>query len=148
RMPCRLWFWGLVACWTSWICCAAFLCECDLGTCPPTYVAMAMVPRAHGGRVIPGVSRAGVFVTVGTETMKALAERWKPIAILLCLILLALALTTFKTRVAPQTSLLESAALSVMMPLQQVITSLVQRCSGLWQGYINLVQVRQENLRL
>ena len=80
--------------------------------------------------------------------MKALAERWKPIALLLCLILLALALTTFKTRVAPQTSLLESAALSVVMPLQQVIASLAQRLSGLWQGYINLVQVRQENLRL
>lgn len=87
-------------------------------------------------------------MTVGTETMKALTERWKPIAILLCLILLALSLTTFKTRVAPQTSLLESAALSVVMPLQQVIASLAQRLSGLWQGYVNLVQVRQENLRL
>ncbi len=87
-------------------------------------------------------------MTVGTETMKALAERWKPIALLLCLILLALALTTFKTRLAPQTSLLESAALSVVMPLQQMIASVVQRLSGLWHGYINLVQVRQENLRL
>src|SRR5215510_8231526 len=109
---------------------------------------MAMGPCAHGGRTIPGVSRTGVFVTVGTETMKALAERWKPIAILLCLLLLALALTTFKTRLAPQTSLLESAALSVVMQLQPVIASLAQRFSGLWQGYINLVQVRQENLRL
>ena len=36
--------------------------------------------------------------------MKALTERWKPIALLLCLLLLALALTTFKTRLAPQTS--------------------------------------------
>jgi rod shape-determining protein MreC len=94
------------------------------------------------------MSRAWVLVTVGTETMKALAERWKPIALLLCLILLALSLTTFKTRVAPHTSLLESAALSVVMPLQQVIASMAQRLHGLWQGYINLVQVRQENLRL
>lgn len=94
------------------------------------------------------MARAWVGVTVGTETMKALTERWKPIAILLCLILLALSLTTFKTRVAPQTSLLESAALSVVMPLQQIIVSLAQRLSGLWQGYVNLVQVRQENLRL
>src|SRR5437870_1959257 len=84
----------------------------------------------------------------GTMGMKALAERWKPVVLLLCLILLALALTTFKTRVAPQTSLLESAALSVVMPLQQVIASLAQWCSGFWQGYINLVQVHQENLRL
>lgn len=80
--------------------------------------------------------------------MKVLTERWKPIAILLCLILLALSLTTFKTRVAPQTSLLESVALSVVMPLQQAIASMAHRLSGLWQGYINLVQVRQENLRL
>jgi len=94
------------------------------------------------------VAHAWVCVTVGTETMKALAERWKPIALLLCLILLALALTTFKTRLAPQTSLLESAALSVEMPLQQVIATMAQRLSGFWQGYINLVQVRQENLRL
>jgi len=87
-------------------------------------------------------------VTVGTETMKALTERWKPIVLLLCLILLALSLTTFKTRLAPQTSLLEQAALSVVMPLQQAIASLAQRLSGLWNGYINLVHVRQENLRL
>jgi hypothetical protein len=49
--------------------------------------------------------------------MKALAERWKPIAFLLCLLLLALALTTFKTRLAPQTSLFERLGLSVVMPL-------------------------------
>ncbi len=80
--------------------------------------------------------------------MKALTERWKPIVLLLCLILLALSLTTFKTRLAPQTSLLEQAALSVVMPLQQAIASLAHRLSGLWNGYINLVHVRQENLRL
>jgi rod shape-determining protein MreC len=43
---------------------------------------------------------------------------------------------------------LESVALSVVMPLQQAIASLARRFSGLWHGYINLVQVRQENLRL
>ena len=44
--------------------------------------------------------------------MKTLAERWKPIAgILLCFILLALALTTFKTRLASQTSLFERLGL-------------------------------------
>src|SRR5262245_16401845 len=102
----------------SWICCASSLSKC-----------------------------MGVW-TVGTETMKALSEHWKPIVVLLCLILLALALTTVKTRVAPQTSLLESAALSVVMPLQQVIASIAQRLGGFWQRYINLVQVRQECLRL
>jgi len=80
--------------------------------------------------------------------MKALTERWKPIVLLLCLILLALSLTTFKTRLAPQTSLLEQAALSVVLAPQQAITSLPHRRSGLWNGYINRVHVRQENRRL
>ncbi len=80
--------------------------------------------------------------------MKALTERWKPIALLLCLLLLALALTTFNTRLAPQTSLFERLGLSVVMPLQQAIASLAQRLSGFWNGYINLVHVRQENVRL
>jgi len=80
--------------------------------------------------------------------MKALAERWKPIALLLCLLLLALVLTTFKTRLAPQTSLFQRLGLSVVMPFQQAIASLAQRLSGFWNGYINLVHVRQENVRL
>src|SRR4029434_9561982 len=85
---------------------------------------------------------------LGTCTMKALAERWKPIALLLCLLLLALALTTFKTRLAPHASLFERMGLSVVMPLQQAIARLAQGLSGLWNGYINLVHVRQENVRL
>jgi rod shape-determining protein MreC len=80
--------------------------------------------------------------------MKAQTERWKPIALLFCLILLALSFTTFKTRVAPQTSLLERIALSVLMPLQQAIAHLAQQLDGFWQGYVNLLHVRQENVRL
>jgi CHASE1-domain containing sensor protein len=80
--------------------------------------------------------------------MKALTERWKPIALLLCLLLLALALTTFNTRLGPQTSLFERMGLSTVMPLQEAIASLAQRLSGLWNGYINLVRVRQENVHL
>jgi len=56
--------------------------------------------------------------------MKALTERWKPIALLLCLLLLALTLTTFNTRLAPQTLLFERLGLSAVMPLQQAIASL------------------------
>ena len=107
---------------------------------------MASVPGYR--RPTQGVSRAYTCVTVDTETMKALAERWKPIALLLCLILLALTLTTFNTRLAPQTLLFERVGLSVVMPLQQAIASLAQRLSGFWNGYVNLVHVRQENLRL
>ncbi|MBM3222497.1 MAG: rod shape-determining protein MreC [Candidatus Tectomicrobia bacterium] len=94
------------------------------------------------------VFRTGSLVTVGIATMKALTERWKPIALLLCLMLVALALTTFKTRVAPQTSLLERVALSVVMPLQQVMARLAHHVSEFWSGYVALRQVRQENVRL
>src|SRR5437763_98092 len=80
----------------------------------------------------------------GTSTMKALTERWKPIALLIWLLLSALTLTTFNTRLAPQTSLFERLGLSAVMPLQQAIASLAQHLSGVWNGYINLVHVRQE----
>ncbi len=94
------------------------------------------------------MTHVGVGVTVGTATMKAQTERWKPIALLLCLILLALLLTTFKIRVAPQTSLFEQVALSVVMPLQQMIAHLAHQVGGVWEGYVRLVHVRQENGRL
>lgn len=87
-------------------------------------------------------------MTVGTTTMKARSERWKPLALLLCLLLLALSLTTFKTRTAPQTSLFERLALSLLMPLQQTIGHLAQQLRGVWQGYIYLTAVRQDNVRL
>ena len=85
---------------------------------------------------------------MGPETMKAPTERWKPIAVFLCLVLLALSLTTLKTRVIPHISLLESMALSVVMPVQRLAVSVAQHLRGFWYGYLNLVQVRQDNARL
>jgi rod shape-determining protein MreC len=80
--------------------------------------------------------------------MRVLSERWKPIALFLCLILLSLFLTTLRTRLASRTSFFEALALSVFMPLQDVIDRVTQSVDDLWNGYINLIQVRSENLQL
>jgi rod shape-determining protein MreC len=80
--------------------------------------------------------------------MKVLSERWKPIALFLCLALVALMLITVKTRLAPQTSWFESLIISVIMPLQDVVSSGGRRVEQMWDGYINLIHVHRENLRL
>ena len=80
--------------------------------------------------------------------MKVLSERWKPIALFLCLLLCALILTTLRTRLAPRTSFFESLALSTIMPFQEAINSLTQSVDDLWSDYLNLIQVRRDNRRL
>lgn len=80
--------------------------------------------------------------------MRVLSERWKPIALLLCLILLALFLMTLRTRVDSRTSLFEALVLSIVMPLQETIGHAANSVSDLWNGYINLIYVRSENIRL
>jgi rod shape-determining protein MreC len=84
----------------------------------------------------------------GGMAMRVLSERWKPIALLLCFTLLALFLTTLKTRLASRSLFFEGVVMSVVMPLQEAIDSGVQWGSDLWHGYVNLTQVRQDNLRL
>jgi rod shape-determining protein MreC len=80
--------------------------------------------------------------------MRALSERWKPIALLLGLILLALFLTTLRTRIDSRTSFFEAFVLSVVMPIQEAIGEVAHSIGDLWNSYINLIHVRSENLRL
>ena len=80
--------------------------------------------------------------------MNILSERWKSIALFLLLLLLALVLTTVETRVAPQTSIVESLVISAVAPLQEVVSGGMQGVYSIWNDYINLVQVRHENVRL
>lgn len=80
--------------------------------------------------------------------MRIFSERWKPIALFLGLLLCALILTTLRTRVAPRASLFETLVLSAVMPLQETINGLAQSINDLWSGYINLVHVRKENIKL
>lgn len=80
--------------------------------------------------------------------MRALSERWKPITLLLCIVLLALVLTTLRTRGAPQALAFESFVMSVVLPLQQTLGTGLKWVSTVWHRYVNLVQVGQENVRL
>lgn len=80
--------------------------------------------------------------------MRVFSERWKSIALFLCLLLFALFLTTLRTRMASRTSIFEAFVLSVIMPIQEGIHGVTQGVEDLWNGYINLIQVRSENLRL
>jgi rod shape-determining protein MreC len=80
--------------------------------------------------------------------MQILSARWKPIALFLCLILLALVFTTLKTRLASSTAFFESAVMSAVMPVQEAIDDLVHGIRNVWKGYIDLLHVRRENLRL
>jgi rod shape-determining protein MreC len=80
--------------------------------------------------------------------MRILSARWKPIALFLCLILLALVCTTLKTRFTSSTSVFESLAMSVVMPLQEAIDDLAQGVRNFWTSYLDLLHVRAENVRL
>jgi rod shape-determining protein MreC len=80
--------------------------------------------------------------------MRAFSAQWKLTALLLCLLLLALLLTTLRTRVVTQTPLLERVLMSVIMPVQWGVTEVVRNLRDTWNGHVNLIQVRQENLRL
>jgi rod shape-determining protein MreC len=80
--------------------------------------------------------------------MRILTERWKPLALFLCLLLLALVLTTWKTRRTATISVFESLVMSVVMPVQEATISLLQHAAHLWHGYVHLTQVRRENRAL
>ncbi|MBI3327547.1 MAG: rod shape-determining protein MreC [Nitrospinae bacterium] len=69
----------------------------------------------------------------------------------MCFILLAvvsLTLLTWKVKGRAPVAVLESVVLSVTMPLQQAISWTTRGVKGVWDGYIGLVRVRQENIRL
>jgi rod shape-determining protein MreC len=80
--------------------------------------------------------------------MRVFSERWKPIALFLGLLLCALILTTLRTRLTPHDSFFETLVISAVMPLQEALDGLAQSIDSLWSGYLNLVHVRKENIRL
>ncbi len=80
--------------------------------------------------------------------MKVFSERWKFIALFLALLLCALVLTTLQTRLASRASFFETLVLSIIMPFQEAINGVVQSVDDIWNSYLNLVQVRKENLKL
>lgn len=80
--------------------------------------------------------------------MRALAVRWKPLALFLSLLLLTLFLTTLHTRATSRLAFFEGVVLSVLMPVQEALTDVTRHLDELWHGYLNLVHVHSENQRL
>jgi rod shape-determining protein MreC len=80
--------------------------------------------------------------------MKILPERWKVLTLFLALLLLTLLLTTWKTRHVATMSVFESLVISVIMPVQEILTQGIQRVGGVWYNYVQLTRVRSDNLRL
>jgi rod shape-determining protein MreC len=80
--------------------------------------------------------------------IKSLAERRRAIIFFICLLLFALGLMTAKLRQVHQVSWLESQVVSLVMPLQAILAKATRHVRDVWYGYIDLTQVRQENIRL
>ncbi len=55
---------------------------------------------------------------------------------------------TAKFRQAPQVDWLESRVASVIAPIQMIVTTATRQVSDLWYGYVDLTQVRRENIQL
>ncbi len=76
------------------------------------------------------------------------AVPWLGIACFIILTVVSLTLLTWKLKNRVPVAMLESAVLSVAYPLQEAMTWMTRGIRGAWDGYINLVHVQQENVRL
>ena len=73
---------------------------------------------------------------------------WVSIACLILLAVLSLTLLTWKVKGRAPVAAFESVVLSISKPLQQVTTWTTRQFRGLWDNYIYLVHLQQENQRL
>ncbi|GIX46615.1 MAG: cell shape-determining protein MreC [Candidatus Tectimicrobiota bacterium] len=80
--------------------------------------------------------------------MRALTDRWKTLTLLLCFLVLSLLLITMKARMAQPVAVLETWLVAAVMPFQQAIVAAWRSVENVWQGYVDLIGVRNENLRL
>jgi rod shape-determining protein MreC len=80
--------------------------------------------------------------------IKSLAERRRTFIFFICLLLFSLGLMTAKSRHLPHIDWFESRLASVVMPLQAILAKGTRQIRHIWYGYIDLTQVRQENVRL
>jgi rod shape-determining protein MreC len=73
---------------------------------------------------------------------------WVSIACLILLAVLSLTLLTWKVKGRAPVAAFESVVLSISKPFQQVTTWTTRQFRGLWDNYIYLVHLQQENQRL
>jgi rod shape-determining protein MreC len=73
---------------------------------------------------------------------------WTGIACFVLLAVVSLTLLTWKVKNRVPVAVFESVVLSITRPLQQTTTWTTRRLRGLWDDYVYLVNVQQENHRL
>jgi len=77
--------------------------------------------------------------------MREFLDLQKRLFVLLILFLCALLLYSYNLRTKPDTNLFERSILLLTEPLSQGITATTRGAIDLWQDYLNLVGVKQEN---
>jgi rod shape-determining protein MreC len=80
--------------------------------------------------------------------IKSLTERRRIFCLFICLLLFALGLMTATSRRIPEIDWFESQVTSVVMPLQAMLAKGTRQVRDMWYGYVDLREVRQENIRL
>jgi rod shape-determining protein MreC len=97
-------------------------------------------------------SRARIDVTSPLLTPRKLSRRstapWSGIACFVILAVVCLTLLTWKVKNRMPVAMFENVVLSITRPLQQVATITTRRFRGVWDNYVYLVNVQQENQRL
>ena len=76
------------------------------------------------------------------------AVPWLGIVCFILLVVVSLTLLTWKVKNRVPVAMLENAVLSIAYPLQHAMTWMSRGIQGVWDRYMNLVHVQQENLRL
>jgi rod shape-determining protein MreC len=97
-------------------------------------------------------SRARIDATSSLLTPRKLSRRsiapWSGIACFVILAVVCLTLLTWKLKNRMPVTVFENVVLSITRPLQQVATATTRSLRGVWDNYVYLVNVQQENQRL
>ncbi len=73
---------------------------------------------------------------------------WLSLACFIALTVVSLTLLTWKVKDRMPIGVLQSTVLTVIQPLQRGLTWTAQGLKGVWSTYLNLIHVREENIRL
>jgi rod shape-determining protein MreC len=97
-------------------------------------------------------SRARIDPTSSILTPRNSSRRpvapWSAIACFIILTFVCLTLLTWKVKNRMPVAVFESLVLSTTQPLQRAVTSTTRVVRDIWENYISLIHVQQENTRL
>lgn len=80
--------------------------------------------------------------------IKGMPKRRKDVILLFLIFIIALTLITINVRGNKNSAIIESVIISVISPFQSIVTKSINKISNIWNMYIYLVNVREENVRL